>query len=269
MVTERGRAILSDLARVISHCIQVFETQGFGNFVYWGILCSIALIAFWKIGNFDVKADSTIFYWMPFRVFEFMMGAIALLIFARVQNFGSNKANLFLQNLLAILGTTLMLGAMIIPTFTGEPFGPISGFIACLGAVFVILVPKAFLSSSLFEFRPFRWIGQISYSLYLVHWPILIFLPETFQHQSGIWVGLIALSIILTIPIHYLIENPLRRGKLNDIFRFRPDGDLKLGSCLFDWLRIGSKSLYAMKNRYSKGSHLSERKIGGCSLLCR
>ena len=193
-----------------------------------GFLCSIALIAFWKIGNFDVKADSTIFYWMPFRVFEFMMGAIALLTFSRVQNFGSNKANLFLQNLLAILGTTLMLGAMIIPTFTGEPFGPILGFIACLGAVFVILAPKTFLSSSVFEFRPVRWIGQISYSLYLVHWPILIFLPETFQHQPGIWVGLIALSVILTIPIHYLIENPLRRGKLNDIFRFRSDGDLKV-----------------------------------------
>ena len=32
-------------------------------------------------------------------------------------------------------------------------------------------------------------------------------------------------------------------------------------SCLFDWLRIESKSLYGNENPYSKGSKLSEREI--------
>ena len=187
-----------------------------------GFLFSVSLILIWKLGRFDVRADSTIFYWMPFRIFEFMMGAIVILIYDKAQTLRPTS-----QNLMSVLGLILILATIILPGFYGEPFGPILGFFACLGACLLILTSRAVLSSQVLSLPAIRWIGKISYSLYLVHWPLWVLLPENIKHIPNIWVGLLACSILLTLPIYYLIEVPLRHGKLSDIIGGRKNSDLK------------------------------------------
>ncbi|NRR30496.1 acyltransferase, partial [Oxalobacteraceae bacterium] len=54
------------------------------------------------------------------------------------------------------------------------------------------------------------YLGKLSYLLYLWHWPVLFALRK-FQLGSDAWLAAgLALTLLLAIPTHYLIEQPLR-----------------------------------------------------------
>ena len=64
-------------------------------------------------------------------------------------------------------------------------------------------------------FPPVQWLGNISYSLYLVHWPVIAIatqyaiapLPLTSE------IELVLLSVALAGVLYYAIENPIRRSR--------------------------------------------------------
>ena len=62
--------------------------------------------------------------------------------------------------------------------------------------------------------RPLRWIGAISYGLYLWHWPIYVYLSPTRVNVDG--ASLFALRIGATFAVatasYYLVEQPIRTG---------------------------------------------------------
>ena len=64
--------------------------------------------------------------------------------------------------------------------------------------------------------RPLRWIGAISYGLYLWHWPVQIALtaPRTGIDGVGLDVVRIAATFGLATLSFYVIEQPIRRGAL-------------------------------------------------------
>ena len=62
--------------------------------------------------------------------------------------------------------------------------------------------------------QPLAWIGDLSFSLYLWHWPVLIlFLAGTGRTTVGFMDGLmlIAVSVLLSMATRYLVEQPLAR----------------------------------------------------------
>jgi peptidoglycan/LPS O-acetylase OafA/YrhL len=64
--------------------------------------------------------------------------------------------------------------------------------------------------------RPFRWLGRISYSLYLWHWPILIVAAEyagksTLSVRDNLGWDVVALGI--SVITYRLIENPVRHSQ--------------------------------------------------------
>jgi len=63
--------------------------------------------------------------------------------------------------------------------------------------------------------RPLVFLGRTSYSLYLVHWPVILVLPESRTHLHG-WanVGLtIAVALLVAGVLHAAVEQPLRRAR--------------------------------------------------------
>jgi len=63
------------------------------------------------------------------------------------------------------------------------------------------------------ETRPLQWIGRLSYSLYLWHWPLLaVAASSTDQLSTSDRVALIAGSIVLSWLTFHAIENPFRYG---------------------------------------------------------
>ncbi len=64
--------------------------------------------------------------------------------------------------------------------------------------------------------RPLRWVGKLSFSIYLWHWPILTIAEQdaTTPLSAGTRLALVAASIGAAVVTYYLVENPVRRSKL-------------------------------------------------------
>ena len=61
---------------------------------------------------------------------------------------------------------------------------------------------------------PLRWIGTISYGLYLWHWPVIVYLnhPRTGLDGAGLDGARIGLTFALATASYYLVERPIRRA---------------------------------------------------------
>ena len=63
---------------------------------------------------------------------------------------------------------------------------------------------------------PVQWFGNTSFSLYLVHWPIIIiateFAVQPLSTRSNVL--LVLSSIIVAAISYYVIENPIRRSQV-------------------------------------------------------
>ena len=64
---------------------------------------------------------------------------------------------------------------------------------------------------------PLRWIGRISYSLYLWHWPVLILAAEHYGKTTlGVGTNLLLLLLALAISVttYLVFENPIRQMRI-------------------------------------------------------
>ena len=86
-----------------------------------------------------------------------------------------------------------------------------------LGATSIIAArPSAIINRTVLSWRPVTFVGLISYSLYLWHWPILSFLYICIPNLTykSVLLALIA-SFVVASLIYFFVENPIRRSKLN------------------------------------------------------
>jgi peptidoglycan/LPS O-acetylase OafA/YrhL len=104
------------------------------------------------------------------------------------------------------------------------------GFVGEAFAVAVVIAaavqPQRRLLRDVLSWAPLRWIGWISYGLYLWHWPVFVFLTPQRTGASGtlLVVERFAATFAIAIASYVLVEQPVRRGAL----RRRP----KLGPIL-------------------------------------
>jgi peptidoglycan/LPS O-acetylase OafA/YrhL len=65
------------------------------------------------------------------------------------------------------------------------------------------------------KFAPVQWVGNISYSLYLVHWPVIAIATQYAIAPLPLHseLELVALSVVLSAALYYAIENPIRRSR--------------------------------------------------------
>jgi peptidoglycan/LPS O-acetylase OafA/YrhL len=72
------------------------------------------------------------------------------------------------------------------------------------------------------------YLGNISYSLYLVHWPVIVILGALMPHGAYFYLTAVALTFGLAIGSYHFVENPLRysdwrkaRSTIHEIHRRR------------------------------------------------
>ncbi|MCG8442712.1 MAG: acyltransferase, partial [Caulobacterales bacterium] len=156
----------------------------------------------------EIFRDRTdaIFYLAPFRGFEFAIGA--LLVWIRP---GPRMPRLALEGLAA---AGIIAIAYSVVAFTDDtPFPGRYALIPCLGAALVIYAGRGSLVGRALSLRPVVWVGLISYSLYLIHWPILVFTeyvklqPLTAVDQWAICIASVAAAALM----HRFVEQPFRR----------------------------------------------------------
>ncbi|MBB2991260.1 peptidoglycan/LPS O-acetylase OafA/YrhL [Mycolicibacterium iranicum] len=58
--------------------------------------------------------------------------------------------------------------------------------------------------------RVSTYLGDISYSLYLAHWPVIVLLAVVMERNVYFYASAVTLTFGLALLLHYLVENPLR-----------------------------------------------------------
>jgi peptidoglycan/LPS O-acetylase OafA/YrhL len=148
---------------------------------------------------------SAAFYGLPTRMWELLAGS--LLAFSgradqRWQRPWLREATV-LAGLALILASILWLAGQ--PGFPG-PFP----LVPCLGTVLVLLAGgNSRVAAIALTHAPGRYIGRISYSLYLWHWPVIAIQRHAFTGVSP-WLLLLPIGLLGAASYHW-VESPFRR----------------------------------------------------------
>ncbi|MER9000002.1 acyltransferase [Mesorhizobium australicum] len=175
---------------------------------YFGVKVSAWIVGFAGVASLVAaqtvigNSPSTVFYWMPFRIFEFALGIMIAIPWFKVRLTGA------LANMVGWFGLASIVGAFLLLR-DNVPMPSAWSLIACAGAAVVILVGNVPPIAPLLSNVAMTFIGRISYSLYLVHWPVAVFMPLGTSLEKAL-----ALAVCLGLAAlqFYAVEHPLRRG---------------------------------------------------------
>ena len=122
-----------------------------------------------NLAELIVDGKNTLFFLLPFRVYEFAIGAgLAWLYYKRIPL-------RFIDDVLVVIGFGLILYSLFAFDDT-IAFPYWYALVPCTGAALIIYAgSRARFTAFLVSNKAMVGIGLISYSLYLVHWPLITF----------------------------------------------------------------------------------------------
>lgn len=179
----------------------------------------LAISVLWVVSFFSAASlihwhANTVFYLTPFRIWEFATGALLLLVPRQEKALG---------NVLIVLGCAMIFYCAT--NYDKETVFPgLTALGPCLGAA-VLIVGSESPASILLLGNPISdYIGKISYSLYLVHWPLV--LHWILQHgkvSTDHFLTLMSITLALGVALHHGVEAR---------FRIKQDESRKFGRTL-------------------------------------
>ncbi len=149
------------------------------------------------------------FYLLPPRAGEFLMGGYLALA---EQNGKLKGASVRLKQFISAIGAVFILApAFLMSSFTLFP--GINSLYPCLGTVFIIWSGNDFRTfiSRILSLRLVVYVGLISYSLYLWHWPIYVFLNYTNTNFFMRSLAGLCLAFLLATLTYLFVERPCRK----------------------------------------------------------
>jgi peptidoglycan/LPS O-acetylase OafA/YrhL len=218
------------------------------------VLAELSLL--WSISF--TRSDPTSAYFSTLtRVWELgfgvMLAASARPILKWSRRFSTAKLNSTLDALSWAGSAAILLGACVLIK-PGDPFPGAIALIPVLGAIGILFggltdhqpIPNRILASG-----PLPFIGAISFSLYLWHWPVHVFADALYPDSVNSVLGISAqLVVILAISLvsYYLIENPARHLRIGqkELTRKRSDEVTKLPVAAISIMCVGAALLFVV-----------------------
>jgi peptidoglycan/LPS O-acetylase OafA/YrhL len=172
------------------------------------VIAGVGVVSFcWGVVHTHVDPDVA-FFDTTARAWQFAIGA--LIAFVPVPG-GRVRIWLPWVGLSAIAASAVL--------YTGStPFPGVAAVLPTLGAAAMIAgrapadAPWSF--GFLATFGPVRWLGDVSYSAYLWHWPLIILLPQALGTDLGLRlkVVILAATAVLAWTSYRFVETPVRRS---------------------------------------------------------
>ena len=193
------------------------------NFLYVVLgLILVSLIA--HILLFDINNISRIYFGTDTRAFSLLVGVVGAILYPmeRLHSKVTPQQNM----IYSILSLVSIAGLITVMIYTSEYNTWLyrGGFllVAILGLIVIISSGKQHtLMSKLLSFKPIVFIGKISYSLYLWHFPVLV-LTTPVSEIGNPNIFFVILRIVLTFAVaivsYVFVETPIRKlGFINYI----------------------------------------------------
>jgi peptidoglycan/LPS O-acetylase OafA/YrhL len=150
------------------------------------------------------------FFGLPSRIWEFAAGGLVAAL---------PVAKLFEGVRVALAATVAGLGLIVYGFASVTEFDPFPGTAALIPTCGTLLViaggagshSNGNIACRALSARPVQWIGAVSYSWYLWHWPCIVLASAAFQSPS-VWIklGAGAASLFVAALSYRYVENPIR-----------------------------------------------------------
>ena len=164
---------------------------------------------------FQTATDPAAAYFNTFgRAWEFMAGALIAVIAPLCGRWLATRPLLTLRGAAQLTGYLLILASAVRFDEVTQFPGPWA-LVPVLGTAIVIVsgpdMPR-WSPARLAHWRPVKYIGDLSYSLYLWHWPIIVVLPFALGREvrSLDRLTMLALSFVLAMLTKRFVEDPGR-----------------------------------------------------------
>jgi len=183
----------------------LYVLHRWGKRLMWPALFALAIWSLWFSQTRLAAHPEVSFYFPTSRAFELLIGALCVAIDRHV------SMPVIAQKILSLIGLAAIATGFIVIS-ADSPFPGLLALLPCLGTAALLVSPQGW-ANRLLSWAPLVRIGDISYSLYLWHWPLLVF--TRFVFPDAPWMTVVAL--ILSLGLAWLswryIETPFLRER--------------------------------------------------------
>ncbi|WP_018098984.1 acyltransferase family protein, partial [Sinorhizobium meliloti] len=154
------------------------------------------------------RHPSAAFYLLPTRFWEMAVGSIGALLPA-----SPRVAARFATLRFPALGLLLLIP--VGPSGLENPV--VDAALVCVATLILLLAP----STDSMAVRGMARIGNISYSLYLIHWPVLVYVRAAWLSEPPAVAinAAVFFSVVASLALHRFVEKPFRRGTVTSHVR--------------------------------------------------
>lgn len=169
---------------------------------------AVLLVGFMVVAEYRLRVqgiEQATYYSFYARLPEFFAGCLTAL---HITTVSGSKRTVLLSSIGLVL---IILSAIIQPTF--GTFPGLAALLPVIGTVLLLVYSTKGYLGQLLCSKPLIWIGALSYSLYLWHWPILAFLRYYTGNEVlsfSFCLLFVFLTLVLTVVSYYWIEKPYR-----------------------------------------------------------
>ena len=199
---------------------------------------------------FTATAPQAAYFVTPTRMWELAAGGVLAVLLHDRQLRAPLAALAQLAGIGAIAAGALLLDA-------GTPMPGVAALLPVLGAVAFIGGGEVPGLRRVWSLRPVRFLGDVSYSLYLWHWPLIVFARDLTGHPIGPVSALVVVvgSLLVASASFLLVEQPLRRVRIR-----RPVRVIAIGAAAVVVV-VGVGALPVARNAAVTGAEASARRL--------
>lgn len=196
----------------------------------------LALVSLsWLLVKYAAGSSAMYYFDTRSRIWEFSIGSIVAILEPRIRVSGSASTLLGWAG----VGVVVVFGLVSIGTYPGP-----AALAPMLGAAFMLLFARTttsrFSVARILSWRPLVFLGDNSYALYLVHWPIFVLTLSALDLDAmpiPMGLGLSAVSVLVAVALTRLVDDPVRLSPRINVSGWRKLGvvgaSVAVGSMVF------------------------------------